>query len=145
MTTTEAGRKRVNRYYRKFKTSQEKLNKFMMDNEEIMTQFDELSDEYNAALDKLQRSCREEEFGVGPISVSHRERPIFDGGYLWNVLKDRPDVRDELIEVQYKVKKPVFERLAKDGQLTKAQIKKGVSEVKHTVALTGIPESVNLV
>lgn len=145
MTTTDAGRKRVNRYFHKFKTAQEKLNKFMSLNEETMEEFDALSDEYNAALDKLQRACREEEFGIGPISVSHRERPVFDGSFLWDALASKPEIRDELITVEYKVKKPVFERLAKDGQLTQSQIKKAVAEVKHSVALTGVPESVNLV
>ena len=145
MTVTEAGRKRVNRYYRKFKEAQEKLNKFMMDNEEVIEQFDALSDEYNACLDKLQRACREEEFGIGPISVSHRESPVFNGEYLYKILENQPEIRDELITVQYKVKKPVFERLAKSGVLSSAQSKKAVADVKHSVALSGVPESVTLV
>lgn len=145
MTVTDAGRKRVNRYYRKFKEAQERLNKFMMDNEEVMEQLDGLSDEYNACLDKLQRACREEEFGIGPISVAHRQSPVFNGEYLYKLFENQPEIRDEMITIQYKVKKPVFERLAQSGMITNAQAKKAVTEVKHSVALSGVPESVTLV
>ena len=148
---------KVKRYYRRFNKATEELNDYLEDVGEsladggyvsqasdFLEQLESKTDAREAARIQLERVIREERVGIGPITVENRTTVSYAGKYLWDVFKDDPETRDELIEVVYKVKTPKFNQLVKEGRLKPKDVDKAIEARKQTVALKGLPGKIGL-
>lgn len=136
---TDVGDRKVKRAYSEWQGAISARDKFMEQHQALFEEFENILDDQNRKRDRLERVCREEGIGIGPITVNHRNQVKFDGEYLWGLFEDDPDIRDELVEIDYKIKRPVFDRLVTDGRIKRAQAARAILEEKQVVALSGVP------
>lgn len=118
MEEKSPARKRVDRLYRVFARSQKNLDEFQAQHEPIFEQYFAVVNERNAALDAFKRSCRETGLSAGPLEISIQRTRVFDGKRLWEIYKNRKDLRDALVKVEYKVNTKAFDRFIQAGEVT---------------------------
>lgn len=148
---------KVKRYYRRFNKASEELNDYLEDVGEsladggyisqasdFLEQLESKTDAREAARLQLERVIREERVSIGPITVENRTTVSYAGEYLYKVLEDDPEARDELIEVIYKVRTPKFEQMVKEGRIKPRDVDKAIVARKQTVALKGMPTKIGL-
>lgn len=137
--STEAGDRKVKRAHKEWKAAIDKRDIFMGQYQEIFEEFEEILDEVNRKRDRLERVCREEGVGVGPITVSRRTKTTYDGRFLYDMFEDDPDAQDELVQIEYRVKTPVFQRFVQEGRIKRGAVSKAVLDEKITYSLSGVP------
>lgn len=135
--------RRVNDAWRRYKEARQRLDELMDKNRAVFEEAYTLSENVNMARKKLDQACRETGIGVGPITVSAVRSPVFDVSYLEKILNGNP-VLGDLIKIEKKVDRKIFEGLISEGALTQAQIRKAILEEKSTYRLTGIPDEIVL-
>ena len=148
---------KVKRYYKRFQKASEELQGYLTevgdaledggyvsDSAEFMNELESRTDARESARLQLERVIREEAVSIGPITVENRTTVSYDGAFLYKKLEDDPELRDEMIEVVYKVKAPVLNRLVKEGHLSAKDIDKATLARKSTIALKGMPSKIGL-
>lgn len=149
--------KKVSRYYKKFRDAEEAVDSYLnevggalaesqyiSEPSDFLEALEKRIDDREVARVQLERVVREEQTGIGPITVQNRTVVSYDGAYLYDLFKDNPEVRDQLVEVQYKVKSSAFTKLAHEGTINAKQAGKAVTGRKNTVALRGVPTKIGL-
>ena len=144
---------KVNRYYRNFLEASEALYdyieevgscleecEYISDSREFRDRLDKLIEDRNSATVQLERVVREEKIGVGPITVTERTVIHYDGKTLYRQLSDKPEIRDKIIEIEYKVKTPEFRKAVSDGTLTSEQKDSAILDIKKSTTLKGVPK-----
>ena len=148
---------KVKRYYRRFQKASEALTKYLNEvgdaleeggyipqSSDFLDDLERLTDTRESSRLQMERVIREEEVSVGPVVVEHRTTTTYDGAYLYKKFEDDPDTRDSLVEVVYKVKPAVFNRLVKEGQISSKAVDKATVARKRTTALKGMPSKIGL-
>lgn len=148
---------KVKRYYRRFQKASESLTGYLEEVGEALAEGGYISqasdfledlegrtDARESARLQLERVIREEEVSVGPVVVEHRTSTTYDGEYLYKKFEKEPELRDDLIEVVYKVKPAVFNRLVKEGHVSPKVVDKATVARKRTTALKGMPSKIGL-
>lgn len=148
-------KKKVDRYYRKFQETSKAVEdyidevgqcleegEYIQDASEFRETLESRTDAREAARIQLERVVREEQVGVGPITVSNRVTVSYDGEYLYNNLD--PSIRDQVVEVVYKVKGTEFKRLSANGEIDASKVEGAILSRKETVALKGVPTKIGL-
>jgi len=90
-------RKKVDRYFGKFQEAAQAVDdyideigscleeaEFIADASEFRETLEQRTDAREASRIQLERVVREEQLGVGPITVSNRVTTTYDGAYLYN-------------------------------------------------------------
>lgn len=150
-------KKKVDRYHSKYQEADQNLEKYLDEVGAALFEggftrsADDFRDRLEAVTDarenarlQLERVVREEEIGVGSITVSERTTVTYNGAFLYDLFESNPKVRDRLIEVVYKVKGPEFNKLSKAGHITPEQATQAVVARKRSIALKGVPKRVGL-
>lgn len=147
--------KKVGRYYNKFQEAAQAVEDYIdevggcladegyiAEASEFRETLEQKTDAREAARLQLERVVREEQLGIGPITVSNRVTVTYDGKYLYDNLPE--DVRDQCVEVVYKVKTAEFKKLTADGTITSDQVNEAILNRKESVALKGVPAKIGL-
>lgn len=148
-------KKKVERYYRKFQEASQAVEdyidevgecleegQFIAAASEFRETMEEKTDAREAARIQLERVVREEQLGIGPITVTNRTSVTYDGKYLYENLD--PELRDQVVVVEYKVKGPEFKKLAANGKLSPEQVSEAVLQRVNSVAVKGVPTKIGL-
>jgi hypothetical protein len=143
-TPQQLNERRVKDAYRRYRKARDDLNAHVEAHKEAFEVAYELSDTVNTARKRLDKTCRETATGVGPVTVTVSKTPVYDVDYVEGLFKDRPLILGELITITKKVQRKVFEGLVIDGELTKAQAKAAVTEVRESPRITGMPDEIVL-
>lgn len=147
--------KKVERYYTQFQSAAQAVEdyidevgeclaeaEFIAAPEEFRETLEQKTDAREAARIQLERVVREEQLGVGPITVSNRVTVVYDGEYLYNNLPE--NLRDQVIDVVYKVNNAKFKDLTASGDITQDQVASAIVSRKESVALKGVPQKIGL-
>lgn len=145
--------KKVKRYYEDFQKASQAVEdyidevggcleecEFISDASEFRETLEERIDKREAHRIQLERVVREEQLGIGPITVQNRTTVTYDGEYLYNNLPE--ELRDQVVEVAYKVKSPEFKKLATNGSISAEQAAEAILTRKESVALKGVPTKI---
>ena len=137
----KSAKRKVERLARAYRQAQTALDNYHEEYEDILAEFERLAIERNIALDKLKRGCKETKMSAGPFDIIVSQTREFDGGYLYESLDD--SIRDEVVEIQYKVKPKMFDKYVQSGHIiTKIAQKAVVGTSESPKALNGPKEIV---
>lgn len=147
--------KKVKRYYKQFQEAAQGVEDYMdevgdclaeanyiADSSEFRETLEQKTDAREAARIQLERVVREEQLGIGPITVSNRVTVNYDGKYLYDNLPE--NLRDKVVEVVYKVKSAEFKKLATNGEISAEEVSDAIVGRKESVALKGVPQRIGL-
>lgn len=147
--------KKVKRYYKQFQKAAQGVEDYIdevgecleeagyiADASEFRESLEQRTDAREAARIQLERVVREEQLGIGPITVTNRVTVNYDGEYLYKNLPE--DLRDKVVEVVYKVKSAEFKKLATNGEISTEELSEAIIGRKESVALKGVPQKIGL-
>lgn len=138
---SKSAKRKVDRLAKSYREAQEALDEYQEEYEDILDGFEKLAIERNIALDKLKRGCKDARMSAGPLEIVVQKNRVFDGKYLYDKLDG--DIRDKIVEVQYKVKPAIFDKFVQSGDIEPKMAKKSVAEMKEVIkALNSPPEIV---
>ena len=136
--------KRVRRLERKFDKMNDQLREFEEDNCDVLDEFRSLVSQRETALKELEIAVRETRIAAAGMTTSIVPKRVFDGRLLYEYFEDDPDVRDNLIKVEYRVDTKVFDQLQRMGHISPNLADSAVSDVKETVRVNSRPKSFQL-
>lgn len=143
-TPQQLDERRVKEAWKRYQAARAKLNAHVESFKDAFEDAYELSETCNTLKKRVEKTCRETGVGIGPITVTNSQQPVFDPDYLMTIFKNRPDVLSDLVVTTRKVQRKVFEKLVQDGELSRSQAKKAVTETKEIRRLTGLPDEIVL-
>lgn len=133
--------KRVRRLERKFEKLNDQLVEFEEDNAEIIDAFKALIAQRESALKELEIAVRETRIAAAGMTTSLVPKRIFDGRVLYEYFEDDPEVRDNLIKLEFRVDTKVFDQLTRLGHINAHLAEAAISDVKETVRVNSKPKS----
>lgn len=147
--------KKVARYYQQFQEAAQAVDDYIdevghclaeadyiADAAEFRESMEAKTDAREAARLQLERVVREEQVGIGPITVSNRVTVTYDGKYLYDNLSE--ELREQCVEIVYKVKGEEFKKLVASGDIKADHVDSAILSRKESVALKGIPPKIGL-
>jgi hypothetical protein len=132
-------RKRIDRLYKIYGKAQQELDEFQAHHESIFERFSQIVNERNVALDQLKRGCRETGLSAGPLEVSVQRTRVFDGKRLWEIYRERKDLRNAIVTREYKVDTKAFDQLVQAGEITADVAQEVITEIKTTYKVLHSP------
>lgn len=132
---------RVRRLEQQFEKMNDQLVEFAEDNSEIIDEYKALVVQRESALKELEIAVRETRIGAAGMTTSIVPKRVFDGRALYEYFEDDPDIRDNLIKLEFKVDTKVFDQLTRLGHINAHLADAAVTDVKEIIRVNSKPKS----